>query len=180
MAMRLRANSGEAKGLQRAVFLPSTVLDSPSLLNQLDIAQMEMPKGSAVDARSMKLKQGVEATMYCQYGDERSNDEIDMGGALSSTNVLEKPADLLIKLRAADLVAVKPTANGWFAELILGPEEKAVVDAFCNSIWAHFKKDHPELAFVSPLSDPLAHEKRDGAAAKMQAKVRRASPLHVP
>jgi hypothetical protein len=154
----------------RPVFHPSTLIITQSLLD-IDVMPLERSKGSTMDIKSMKLKQGVEANMYGTTTHEKSPALQSLSGAPTSTAVLAKPADLLVRLQKTELIAVKPTANGWYAELTLGAEETITVDAFSSIVCAHVKKDHPELVFVSPLVDLLPHEIRSGAEAKLHAKV---------
>ena len=131
-----------------------------------------MERSGNVDVSSMKLKQGVETqVLYECLAGERMSDQSVTPMSASANIVLDKPADLLVRLHETELVAVRPTATGWFAEFTLGAEEKQVVDEFSNSILSHSKKHHPDLAFISPLIDLPPHELCNGAAAKMQVKV---------
>ena len=160
------------KPQERPTFHPETVLNQPTLLDKLCVSPLVLPKSSGVDVRAMKLKEGAEVMMYGRATDEQCMDDATGSAPADIRSVaLEKQEDLLVKLNEAELVGVKPTANGWYAELAIGEKEKQVVDAFSNAIFSHFKKDSPELAFVPLLSEPLPHELRQGIAAKVLAKV---------
>ena len=169
--------SGEAlspsKMQERPTYHPSTLLDDRTLLNKLCVSPMVLPKSAGVDVKAMKLKEGANAMMY-----ERTTPAGKFAQAAlvpSSDSLisicLDKPEDVLVKLHAAELTAVSPTPNGWYAELSIGQEDRQAVDAFSNAVLSHVKKDNPDLAFVPPLHEPLPHELRHGVAGKVHAKV---------
>eukprot|EP00966_Prymnesium_polylepis_P016445 379129-Prymnesium_polylepis.1 len=154
----------------RPTYHPSTLLDDRTLLNKLCVSPLVLPKSAGVDVKAMKLKEGCNAMMYERMPPEGKWTFMPPSETLISV-CLDKPEDVLVKLHAAELTAVSPTPNGWYAELSIGQEDRQAVDAFSNAVWSHVKKNNPDLAFVPPLHEPLPHELRHGVAGKVHAKV---------
>ena len=81
------------------------------------------------------------------------------------------PQDIFVKLPNAELVEVQPRDAGWFAVLTINAKAKEAIEAFVNTARRRFRETHLNAGYISPFSDPLPHELRAGAHARVSFQI---------
>lgn len=79
--------------------------------------------------------------------------------------------DILLNLPNVELVEVAPRDSGWFAVFTIDKITKDAIDAFVTTGRRHFKENRFQAGYISPFSEPLQHEVRKGAYARVSVQI---------
>ena len=77
------------------------------------------------------------------------------------------PQEIFVRLPRAELVEIQPRDAGWFAVLTVDKQTKEAIEAFVSTGRRRFKETRLNAGYISPFSDPLPHELRAGAHARV-------------